>query len=69
MTYIIGIMLASCMVVLSYALGKTKAELKAKERESEGIIIAQRLRNDVKYNDKEAMSVDPFNRDNKEGEK
>ena len=69
MTYVIGILLAACMAVLSYALGKTKAELNAKERESEGIIIAQRLRNDVKYNDEEAMSVDPFNRDNKEGEK
>lgn len=69
MTYVIGILLTACMAVLSYALGKTKAELKAKERESEGIIIAQRLRNDVKYNDEEAMSVDPFNRDNKEGEK
>ena len=57
------------MAVLSYALGKTKAELKAKEREGEGIIISQRLRNDVKYNDEEAMSVDPFNRDNKEGKK
>lgn len=69
MTYVIGILLTACMAVLSYALGKTKAELKAKERESEGIIIAQRLRSDVKYNDEEAMSVDPFNRDNKEGEK
>ena len=66
---VIGILLAACMAILSYALGKTKAELKAKERESEGIIIAQRLRNDVKYNDEEAMYVDPFNRDNKEGEK
>ena len=69
MTYAFGILLAACMAVLSYALGKTKAELKAKERESEGIIIAQSVRNDVKYNDEEAMSVDPFNRDNKEGEK
>ena len=64
MEYLIEILLAAVIAVLSYFLGKSNSKLSEKEKETDSAIKAEQVRNEVKYNDTEAMASDPFNRDN-----
>ena len=68
MEYILELVLAAVIAVLSYFLGQSNARLKEKEKVADSSLKAEKIRRKVVSNDEEAMAVDSLNRDKKKDE-